>query len=168
MCLRYASLEVLKQSEEHLAQIEKSFKVQKVAPISSDDGWHLVRAAVCGAGGSLDQGRVRGRDYTYPRFPRNEKDGSLNHKNLWFCHSGNKAFRQGDWKISYNGAKPPKFLQGIETEKKTDPKWELYNLKTDRCEMNDLALKYPDKVNELANQFEATAQNFREGLKIKS
>ena len=43
--------------------------------IISADGWHLVRAAVCGGGARLDQGRVRGRDYTYPWFPTIDKEG---------------------------------------------------------------------------------------------
>ena len=34
-------------------------------PLESDDGWHLVRAAVCGAGPELDTGRVRGEDWDY-------------------------------------------------------------------------------------------------------
>jgi arylsulfatase len=100
-------------------------------------------------------------------IPAFEKDGSVNHKNIWFCHSGNRAFREGDWKISYNGAKPPKFLQGDEKKKDPGNKWELYNIKTDRCEMNDLALKYPEKVKELDRQWNQIAEDFKNGLKIK-
>ena len=31
--------------------------------------WHLVRAAICGAGAPLDNGRVQGKDYTFPSVP---------------------------------------------------------------------------------------------------
>jgi arylsulfatase A-like enzyme len=103
-------------------------------------------------------------------IPAFEKDGSLKHENIWFCHEGNMAFREGDWKITYNGAKPPKFGQGGGTKKTHNTsghKWELYNIKTDRCEMNDLALKYPDKLKEMISRWEAIAEDFRNGLKKK-
>ena len=47
---------------------------QQDLSILSEKGWHLVRAAVCGAGASLDHGRVRGRSYRYPNAPK-KKDG---------------------------------------------------------------------------------------------
>jgi len=62
----------------------------------------------------------------------------------------------GDWKLSANGS-----------GKKEPAKWELYNLKTDRSEMNDLALKYPDKVKELDRRWEEIAEDFRKGLKTQ-
>jgi arylsulfatase len=99
-------------------------------------------------------------------IPAFEKDGSLKQENLWFCHAGNRAFRQSDWKISYNGAKTPKFIHNDPT-KTPVPKWELYHIKTDRCEMNDLALKYPGKLEEMVGKWEAIAEDFRQGLKIK-
>jgi len=100
-----------------------------------------------------------------------QKEGSCKHKNLWFCHSGNRAFREGDWKISYNGAPVKRFVWNDKTKKgprnNPDAKWELYNIKIDRCEMNDLALKYPDKVKELDRRWNQIAEDFRKGLNIK-
>ncbi len=43
----------------------------------------------------------------------------------------------------------------------------MYDLKTDRSEMNDLALKYPDKVKELDRRWNQIAEDFRKGLKTK-
>lgn len=104
-------------------------------------------------------------------IPAFEKDGSLGHKNLWFCHSGNRAFREGDWKISYNGAPVKRFTWNDKTKKgpqnNPDAKWELYNVSTDRCEMKDLALKYPDKVKELDRCWNQIAEDFKKGLEIK-
>ena len=60
----------------------------------------------------------------------------------------------GDWKLSSNGS-----------GKKEPAAWELYNLKDDRSEMHDLALKYPDKVKELDRRWEEIAEDFRENLK---
>jgi len=50
---------------------------------------------------------------------------------------GNRALRQGDWKIRW----------GFTPIGKSD--WELFNLKTDPAERKDLAAERPDKVKEL-------------------
>ncbi|MHC4702862.1 MAG: sulfatase-like hydrolase/transferase, partial [Planctomycetota bacterium] len=78
-------------------------------------------------------------------------DGTVTHENLWWCHGGNRAIRIGDWKLV--------------SKSDTKDKWELYNLKVDRCEMNDLTSQYPEKVKEMAQQWEAVAEDFRRNLK---
>ena len=64
------------------------------------------------------------------------------HQELFFEHEGNRAVRQGDWKLlsSY-----------------PENKWELYNLKTDRSELNDLSASQPEKVKELASRYDTWA-----------
>jgi arylsulfatase len=57
-----------------------------------------------------------------------ERDG------LFWEHEGNAAVRVGDWKLVRKGA---------------NGAWELYDLVKDRTELNDLAAKMPEKVNEL-------------------
>jgi len=52
------------------------------------------------------------------------RDNSAAHDFLYFHHSGNRAIRVGDWKLVSAGRKGP---------------WELYDLKTDRCELKNLA-----------------------------
>ncbi|RKY10172.1 MAG: hypothetical protein DRP66_00425 [Planctomycetota bacterium] len=79
------------------------------------------------------------------------KDGAVRHKVLWWCHQGNRAIRMGDWKLSGRRGR--------------NGEWELYNLKVDRCEMNDLALKHPKKVEQLSQQWEDIAEDFRRRLK---
>ena len=121
-------------------------------------------------------------NYTKPRAPRRpglslipafEKDGGVKHDNIWWCHQGNRAFREGDWKISYNGAPSARFAWNEKAKSKKRPrvnpnaKWELYHIKTDRCEMKDLALKHPEKLKEMIDKWEAIAEDFRQGLKIK-
>lgn len=54
---------------------------------------------------------------------------------------GQKAYRQGDWKIVY--AVPP-YGNG---------QWQLFNLKTDRAEQTDLAAQHPEKVAELKTAY---------------
>ncbi len=58
---------------------------------------------------------------------------------LWWLHEKNRALRKGDWKIVASGEKAA---------------WELYNLKADRCETNDLATTEPNRVKALAAEWE--------------
>jgi arylsulfatase len=71
---------------------------------------------------------------------------------------GMKAYRQSDWKVVWL---PKPFGTG---------EWELYNLKDDPGEINDLALKYPDKITELIGLWENYAKEtgvvLPEGLDI--
>jgi arylsulfatase A-like enzyme len=71
------------------------------------------------------------------------------HKELWFYHEGNRALRQGDWKIIHSNVKRP-FPWGTSNEAATESKrvenWSLYNLAKDRAEQNDLAKEYPERV----------------------
>jgi arylsulfatase len=68
---------------------------------------------------------------------------SLGRRTLFWEHEGNRAIREGDWKLVAKG-------------KEGD--WELYNLADDRSELRNLASKYPDRVNELAAQWQAYAE----------
>jgi arylsulfatase A-like enzyme len=52
------------------------------------------------------------------------------HETLYFHFSDSRALRQGDWKVVSVRGGP----------------WELYNLATDRSELNDLAAKEPDRA----------------------
>jgi arylsulfatase len=65
-----------------------------------------------------------------------ERDG------LFWEHEGNAAVRVGDWKLVRMGR---------------DGAWELYNLKTDRTELHDLAATEASRAAELAVKWEAWA-----------
>jgi len=71
---------------------------------------------------------------------------------LYFEHHLNCAVRDGDWKLVRKG-RPGK-------NGRLEP-WELYNMRNDRSEMNDLAPRYPQKVAELEAKWEAWAQRAR-------
>jgi arylsulfatase len=75
-----------------------------------------------------------------PAFAR---DGAVSHDYLWWQHEGNRALRMGDWKVVAAG---------------TNASWELYNLAKDRGEANDLAAKNPEKLKQLADQWEKSSQ----------
>ncbi len=59
------------------------------------------------------------------------------HEALFWEHEGSRAVRKGDWKLVAELNQP----------------WELYDLKTDRSETENLASNYPAKVKELENDF---------------
>ena len=77
-----------------------------------------------------------------PAFAR---DGAASHECLWWCHSGNRAVRVGDWKLVAEGANGP---------------WELYDMRTDRSESNNLADQQPEKVRELSGRWTRMAEEF--------
>jgi arylsulfatase A-like enzyme len=83
-----------------------------------------------------------GRSLT-PAFAR---DGAVAHDFLYFHHLSNRALRVGDWKLVAKGNEGP---------------WELYDLKTDRCEQKNLAGQYPQRVREMSAQWQECEDDFR-------
>jgi len=100
-------------------------------------------------------------------------------RTLFFEHNGNRAVRQGDWRLvrtyhpldwvpgalrDSSGMPFPEYYaetHGIEpplppfNARPLTGEWELYNVEIDRSEMNNLADQYPEKVAELAALFDA-------------
>jgi arylsulfatase len=64
------------------------------------------------------------------------------HEALFWEHEGNRAVRQGQWKLV--------------TEERGG--WELYDLEADRTELHNLAAKQPEKVKELSALYEQWAK----------
>jgi len=83
--------------------------------------------------------------------PLFERDTEWDHP-IWFYHEGHRAIRIGNWKLV--------------AEK--DGPWELFNLKEDRTESNNLAESKPAKVLELEKQWYIMLSNFREVAPLKS
>jgi arylsulfatase A-like enzyme len=75
-----------------------------------------------------------------PLFRGNSWKG---HDALYFEHEGNRAVRQGDWKL---------------VSDYPANKWELYNLKIDRTELQDLSEKEPERVKQLATLYDTWAK----------
>lgn len=65
------------------------------------------------------------------------------HDVIFWEHLGAAALRQGDWKLVRTGTKAP---------------WELYDMASDKTEVNNLADANPDRVKEMALAWEAMAQ----------
>ncbi|MCG8307315.1 MAG: arylsulfatase [Cytophagales bacterium] len=64
---------------------------------------------------------------------------------IYFSHQGARAVVLGDWKAVWGKNMPYEIS------------WELYNLKEDRCETNNLAEQNPQKVKELSAMWEEYA-----------
>ena len=62
---------------------------------------------------------------------------------LFWEHEGNRAIREGNWKLVAKGP------QGA---------WELYDMAQDRTEMHDLAGQMPERVKAMVAQWEAFAR----------
>lgn len=62
---------------------------------------------------------------------------------IFFEHEGNRAVRDGAWKLVAKGPRGP---------------WELYDMKADRTEQHDLAAAQPEKVKAMTAQWESWAK----------
>lgn len=92
------------------------------------------------------------------RYPRNRpplegtsllpalRGERLPERSLGFDHQSAHALRKGDWKIVWSKRMPHEI------------QWELYDLASDRCEMNNLAEKYPQRVKEMAEEWDEWAR----------
>jgi arylsulfatase len=60
---------------------------------------------------------------------------------IYWEHEGNRAIRVGDWKLVARHKQP----------------WELYDMRADRTELNDLAAKSPDRVHEMSAKWDVWA-----------
>lgn len=71
------------------------------------------------------------------------KNDPISRDALFWEHEGNAAIRVGDLKLVRQGLSGP---------------WELYDLKSDRTELRNLAADQPEKAQELASQWQAWAE----------
>jgi arylsulfatase len=76
------------------------------------------------------------------------------HDAIWFYHEGNRALRQGDWKIVHTVRNRSPWLKFAAEEDARPGEWALYNLAADRAEQHDLAAKYPDRVRSMGALWE--------------
>jgi arylsulfatase len=84
-----------------------------------------------------------------PIFDGRKRKG---HDAIFWEFMRNKAVRQGKWKLVTVGDNP----------------WELYNMETDRTELNDLSGQMPEKVEELAGLYEGWVRHCKTTQKRKS
>ena len=68
--------------------------------------------------------------------------GRKGHDTIFWEHQGNRAVRQGKWKLVAAHKEP----------------WELYDLDADRTELHNLADQFPEKVDELKGLYRSWAK----------
>ena len=78
-----------------------------------------------------------------PLFLGEGKD--IRRENIFFHHASGKALRKGNWKV-------------VAVNKK---KWELYNLKEDPVELDDLAESNPEKLKDMIAEWEAMSKKMK-------
>ena len=71
-------------------------------------------------------------------LPALKADQPIEREMIWFFHDNHRGIRVGDWKAV----------------KTADTGWELFNLKSDRAETNDLATAHSEKLSELIAMWE--------------
>lgn len=89
-----------------------------------------------------------------PIMAGEEREG---HDCIFWEHEGNKAVRQGRWKIISRSAMDWQFLKSWGYQGDRGPHeqaWELYDIASDRVEQHDLASRFPEKAAELAADYE--------------
>ncbi|MCX6309189.1 MAG: sulfatase-like hydrolase/transferase, partial [Bacteroidia bacterium] len=73
---------------------------------------------------------------------------TFKHTPIFFEHEANRAVIDDEWKLVSKATEKPPYT-GV---------WELYNLNTDRSEINNLILKYPKKAQMLETEWVEWAQ----------
>ena len=84
------------------------------------------------------------------------QDLDVSDRELFWLIGGAKAMRKGSWKIVTQG--PKRIQAGIPIEEGYKA-WELYDMQNDRCELHNLASRYPEKVESMANSWEKWHKN---------
>ena len=79
-----------------------------------------------------------------PVFASGERES---HEAIFWEHEGNRAIRQGKWKL----------VSRYNEQERRDGPWELYDIDADRTEMNNLAAEQPERVTAMAGVWEAWA-----------
>ncbi len=82
-------------------------------------------------------------------LPEFAQSGAVPHESLWWCHGGHRALRMGKWKLVH---------------RQPGPEWELYDLSIDRSETHDVASQHADRVQRMAEKWQATLDGFVKDL----
>ncbi|MEM7478156.1 MAG: arylsulfatase [Planctomycetota bacterium] len=72
-------------------------------------------------------------------------------RTLWWLHEGNRALRKGNFKL-------------VAAKNET---WQLYDMRSDRAESDDLRLKMPAKARELQNEWQRITDEFEQQAKAR-
>ncbi len=83
------------------------------------------------------------------------KGKEVKKRSLFWEHEGNRAIRVGDWKLVSRFEDDHKYFKSWGWKKEPrGQEWELYNIKNDRWELNDLSANNPEKVIEMKAEYD--------------
>ena len=86
-------------------------------------------------------------------FTENE---TIDREAIYFEHEGNRAIRKGKWKLVSKAWPNPGKFRRMDTIPMDQ--WALYNMEEDRTETNNLADQYPERVKQMAAQWQEWAK----------
>ena len=86
-------------------------------------------------------------------------EGAL-HDAIWFYHEGNRALRQGEWKIVHTVGPRTPWRAVAEFEDARPGDWALYDLSKDRAEQHELSAEHPERVRSMAATWEGWRERF--------
>jgi arylsulfatase len=67
---------------------------------------------------------------------------------IFWEHEGNRAMRSGDWKL----------VSAYDYSERKFNAWELYDMKNDRSELNDLSSSFPEKTVQMIEEYNKWAE----------
>ncbi|GAA4899414.1 hypothetical protein GCM10023333_36300 [Ferrimonas pelagia] len=81
-------------------------------------------------------------------------EGEIPHETLYWRRDQDYAFREGDWKMTWNDQSGPQTIR-------------LFNIAEDPGEWNDLAFKMPEKTQQMKDKFDAWESELPENTHAK-
>jgi arylsulfatase A-like enzyme len=108
----------------------------------------------------IKQKPIEGVSFAYTFDEKNAKEASR-HKTQYFEMMGDHAIYNEGWMLSTKVIRPPWDVIGaVNPDPTNNVTWELYDLNTDWTQFDDVAAKYPDKVEAMKALFLNEAKKY--------
>ena len=107
----------------------------------------------------IRQSPIEGVSMMYT-FDKKNANAPSTHKTQYFEMMADRAIYNDGWIASTKVLRPPWVTAGIKLPSPLDYPWELYDLKNDWTQYEDVAAKYPAKLKEMQDLFWKEAQKY--------
>ena len=108
----------------------------------------------------IKQSPIEGVSMMYT-FDKKNANAPSTHKIQYFEMMADRAIYNDGWIASTKVLRPPWVTAGIKLPSPLDYPWELYDLKNDWTQYEDVAAKYPAKLKEMQDLFWKEAQKYQ-------
>ncbi|WP_440638872.1 arylsulfatase [Bradyrhizobium sp. PUT101] len=108
----------------------------------------------------IKQSPIEGVSMIYT-FDANNENAPSTHKIQYFEMFADRAIYNDGWIASTKVLRPPWVTGGVKLPSPADYPWELYDLKNDWTQAEDVAARYPDKLKELQALFWKEAEKYQ-------